>query len=79
MKHGKIITVFGSLEFQRQMILQSELLKQAGYDVSEVIYPGKITDNATEDVKRQILHRHPIDKSDGIFVVNVNGYIDEFT
>ena len=78
---AKVITVCGSLKFQDEMMRQSDLLERAGNCVLSVVYPSQALDLYTpEDNERfAALHFQKIRMSDGIFVVNVGGYVGEST
>lgn len=79
---ANVITICGSLKFMEEIIKQSEKLELEGNCVLSIIYPTKTDkDSYTEEQLKLlgILHKQKIDMSDGIFVVNVNGYIGEST
>lgn len=81
MKRAKIITMCGSLRFQKEIMEEAERLELAGNCVLSVIYPSKAKELYTE-AKLEVLkklHRQRIDMSDAVYVVNVGGYIGEST
>ena len=73
----KVVTVCGSMRFQRQMIeLATELETEKGYCVLQPLY--NFGDKALGESELQKLakaHYKKIDISDAIFVVNAGGYI----
>ncbi|MCL2479322.1 MAG: hypothetical protein FWF22_07460 [Treponema sp.] len=75
----KIITVCGSLKFTEEMKYYAEKLELEGNCVLTIIYPTKDKEKYTPDELHllQMAHYKKIDISDGIFVVNKNGYIGE--
>ena len=81
MAKAKVITVCGSLKFQKEMIFWSDQLELDGYCVLSVVYPAKEKADYTEAEIAQFgrMHFQRIAMSDGIFVVNVGGYIGEST
>ncbi|HCE34210.1 MAG TPA: hypothetical protein DEQ88_02415 [Clostridiales bacterium] len=79
MKKSKIITLCGSLKYLKKMWEVAENLSlEKGYAVIGVI-PHVIDRPLTEDeiLTLKLLHKEKIAISDGIFVVNVNGYIGD--
>ena len=81
MQRAKVITVCGSLRFQKELIEESELLELAGNCVLSVVYPSKAMELYTKEDLDMFskLHYQKIDISDTIYVVNVDGYIGEST
>lgn len=78
----KIITVCGSLRFQKEMIEISEKLELAGNCILAPIYPTNPDKDAYTDEEVLVLdkmHKEKIKLSDAILVVNVNGYIGNST
>lgn len=78
----RIITVCGSLKFQKEMMEISEKLELQGNCVLTPIYPTKSDNNAyTEDEILMLgkMHKEKIKLSDAILVVNVGGYIGDST
>ena len=77
----KIITMCGSLEFQKEMMKVAEKIALDGYCVLTPVYP------VSEDIKRtkeQLIklkeaHFKRIELSDAILLVNINNYIGEST
>ncbi len=78
----KIITVCGSLRFQKEILETAERLELQGNCVLAPIYPVRQGENAyTEEelFTLNAMHREKIKLSDAIFVVNVDGYIGSST
>lgn len=84
MDKAKVITICGSLKFEREMKREAERLELEGNCVLSVIYPGSESFNKDDYTSEQgnlfdKLHKQRIDMSDAIFVVNVDGYIGSST
>lgn len=82
MKKAKIITICGSLKFEKEIMKYTEKLALEGNCVLSIVYPTSDNQNLYTDELRDllgILHKQRIDMSDAIFVVNVNGYIGNST
>lgn len=80
MKDAKVITICGSLKFQKEIMKVSEQLELEGNCVLSIIYPtGEVKDKFTKEEIQLLgeLHKQKIRMSDAIFVVNVNGYIGD--
>lgn len=78
----KIITICGSLKFQKEMIEIAEEMELKGNCVLSVIYPTKEDKDAYTEEEHLMLdkmHKEKIKLSDAILVVNVGGYIGEST
>jgi len=78
----KIITVCGSLKFQKEIMEISEKLELDGNCVITPIYPtGSDKDAYTEEQVLMLdkMHKEKIKLSDCILVVNVNNYIGSST
>lgn len=78
----KIITICGSLKFQKEMIEISEKMELKGNCVLPVIYPTKEDKDAytkEELLMLDKMHKEKIKLSDAILVVNVGGYIGNST
>ncbi|MBP3840543.1 MAG: hypothetical protein IK997_00285 [Bacilli bacterium] len=77
----KIMTICGSLKFQKEMMEMAEKMALDGYCVLTPIYPVSnnlnITDNQLKYLKEA--HFKRIELSDIILVMNVNNYIGEST
>lgn len=81
-KTMKIITVCGSLRFQREMMERSEKLELEGNCVLSPVYPAREGKDAYTEAEISMLnqmHREKIKLSDAIFVVNVGGYLGDST
>ena len=77
----KIITVCGSLKFQKEMMIIAEKMALEGNCVLTPVYPTKENNSRTEEqiLKLKEEHFKKIEMSDAIFVVNVNNYIGTST
>lgn len=77
----KIITLCGSIKFQKEMMIVAEKLALKGNCILTPTYPVidnlEITEEQTSMLKEE--HFKRIELSDAIFVVNVNGYIGNST
>lgn len=77
----KVITICGSLKFQKEMMVVAEELALEGYCVLTPIYPIsgtlKRTDEQLEKLKEE--HFKKIELSDLIYVINKDNYIGEST
>ena len=77
----KIITLCGSLKYQKEMMIIAEKMALEGHCILTPIYP---TLKNIERTKEQLLklkesHFRKIELSDAILVVNVNNYIGDST
>ncbi len=88
MERAKVITICGSVKFEKQMGKEAERLQLEGNCVLTcvltVISPGSSESNKNKYTQEQYdlfmkLHKQKIAMSDAIFVVNVNGYIGNNT
>ncbi len=78
----KIITVCGSLRFQKEMMEITEKMELEGNCMLSVIYPTKEDKDAYTEKEAEMLdkmHKEKIKLSDAILVVNVNDYIGSST
>lgn len=77
----KIITVCGSLKFEKELKFWAEKLTLAGNCVLSIIPPTKDVTSYTQMQRESFakVHRKRIDLSDAVFVVNKNGYIGKNT
>lgn len=77
----KVITITGSMKFARQMKdIARKLEDQKGYCVLQPIYHNKklkLTIEELENVHAGLMKK--IDLCDALYVVNIGGYIGEFT
>lgn len=74
----KVITICGSMKFQKEMVEVAQKLElENGYVGIQCIY-GLHPDQIDRE-KIGKLHYKRIDISDAIYVVNVNGYLGEST
>lgn len=77
----KIITLCGSLKFQKEMMIIAEKMALEGYCVLTPVYPVSENMKRTEEqlIKLKEAHFKKIELSDTILVVNVNNYIGNST
>lgn len=77
----KIITLCGSLEFQKEMMTVAEKMALEGYCILTPVYPVLENMKATEEqlIKLKEAHFKRIKLSDAILVVNINNYIGDST
>ena len=77
----KIITLCGSLEFQKEMMKVAEKIALDGYCVLTPVYPVLENIERTEEqlIKLKEAHFKRIELSDAILVVNINNYIGDST
>lgn len=77
----KIITLCGSLKFQKEMMIIAEKMALEGYCILTPVYP--VSENmervAKQLIKLKETHFKRIELSDAILVVNVNNYIGKST
>ena len=77
----KVITLCGSLKFQKDMMIVAEKMALEGNCILTPVYPilenCKRTDEQLEKLKQA--HFKKIDLSDAILVINVNNYIGNST
>lgn len=74
----KVITLCGSLRFKDEMMKVAMDLELQGNCVLTPIYPISEDKDAFTDEEAHILdqmHRHRIDLSDMVYIVNKDGYI----
>jgi hypothetical protein len=72
----KVVTICGSMRFEKEMMEISRELEMKDICVLQCIYGFK---NLSEEEISKLarLHYKKIDISDGIYVVNIGGYIGE--
>lgn len=77
----KIVTICGSMRFQKEMVkVAEELESKNGYCVLQPVYNSGGNFLSEEALIRLAkAHYKKIDLSDAIFVVNVGGYIGQST
>ena len=77
----KIITLCGSLKFQKEMMTVAEKMALEGYCILTPVYPVLENMKVTEEqlIKLKEAHFKRIELSDAILVVNINSYIGEST
>ena len=77
----KIVTLCGSLKFQKEMMTTAEKMALAGYCILTPVYPVIENVERTEKqlIKLKEEHFKRIELSDAILVVNVNNYIGNST
>lgn len=78
-----VINLSGSTRFKNQFLEAQKRLTLAGNIVISVGLFGHSGDDEvwTEGTKEMLddMHKHKIDMADGIYVINVNGYIGSST
>ena len=77
----KIITLCGSLKFQKEMMIVAEKIALEGNCILTPVYPVSENMERTEEqlIKLKEAHFNRIELSDAILVVNVNDYIGNST
>lgn len=77
----KIITLCGSLKFQKEMMMVAEKMALEGNCILTPVYPVLENIERTEDqlIKLKEAHFKRIELSDAILVINVNNYIRNST
>lgn len=75
----KTFTICGSMRFEKEMQEIAYYLEtQKGYNVLPCIYVVAGNEPPLEDLKAlELAHYQKIDISDGIYVLNIGGYIGE--
>ena len=77
----KIITLCGSLKFQKEMMIVAEKMALEGNCILTPVYPILEKVEKTEEQMTQLKEAHfkRIELSDAILVVNINNYIGKST
>lgn len=77
----RIVTLCGSLKYQKKMMKIAEMMTLEGYCILTPIYPITSGTERTEEeiIKLKKSHFKKIELSDAILVVNINNYIGEST
>ena len=77
----KIVTLCGSLKYQKEMMKLAEMMTLEGYCVLTPVYPTSNNIKRTEEEMTKLKESHfkKIELSDAILVVNINNYIGEST
>lgn len=77
----KIVTMCGSLKFQKLMMEVAEKMARKGFCVLTPVFPVLENDPITEEQlqKMKVAHFKRIELSDAILVVNANHYIGNST
>lgn len=77
----KIITLCGSLRFQKEMMEVAEKMALKGNCILTPVYPVLENSKRTEEQMQKLKEAHfkRIELSDAILVVNVNNYIGNST
>lgn len=75
----KTFTICGSMRFEKEMQEIAYYLEtKKGYNILQCIYVVTGSEPTSEDLKAlELAHYHKIDISDGIYVLNIGGYIGE--
>ena len=77
----KVITLCGSLKFQKEMMIVAEKMALEGNCILTPVYPTLDNIERTEEqlIKLKEAHFKRIELSDAILVINVNNYIGNST
>lgn len=77
----KVITLCGSLKFQKEMMIVAEKMALEGNCILTPVYPTLDNIERTEEqlIKLKEAHFKRIELSDAILVVNINNYIGNST
>ena len=77
----KIVTICGSLKFQKEMMKVAEKIALEGYCILTPVYPVLDNIKRTEEQLTNLKEAHfkRIELSDAILVVNVDNYIGNST
>ena len=77
----KVITICGSLKFQKEMMVITEKLSLNGNCILTPVYPilEKLEKTEEELQKLKKVHLKKIELSDAIYVINKDNYIGEST
>ena len=77
----KIITLCGSLKFQKEMMIVAEKIALEGNCIFTPVYPVIENSERTEEQMKRLKEAHfkKIELSDAILVINKNNYIGEST
>ncbi len=75
----KTYTLCGSMRFEKEMQeIAYSLETQKGYNILQCIYVVDGNEPTPEDLQKlELAHYQKIDISDGIYVLNIDGYIGE--
>ncbi len=75
----KTYTLCGSMRFEKEMKEIAYYLEtQKGYNILQCIYVKGGNEPKPEELQKlELAHCHKIDISDGIYVLNIGGYIGE--
>jgi len=75
----KTYTICGSMRFEKEMQEIAYYLEtRKGYNILQCVYAVAGNEPSKEDLKAlELAHYQKIDISDGIYVVNIGGYIGE--
>ena len=77
----KIITLCGSLKFQKEMMIVAEKIALEGNCIFTPVYPVIENSERTEEQMKRLKEAHfkKIELSDAILVINKNNYIGDST
>lgn len=77
----KIITLCGSLKFQKEMMIVAEKMALEGNCILTLVYPTLENLKRSEEQLQKLKEEHfkRIELSDAILVINVNNYIGNST
>lgn len=80
MLKGKTLTLCGSIRFMDKILEVHEQLELEGYVVIGIVQHVMERPYTTEEEELlDVIHKKKIDMADGIYVVNVGGYIGNST
>ncbi len=76
----KVVTICGSLRFQKEMMEEAKKMARKGLCVLTPVYPVLKKEKTQEELEKlKEEHFRKIELSDAIFVVNKNNYIGKST
>lgn len=77
----KIVTLCGSLKFQKEMMEVAEKMARKGFCVLTPVFPVLENDPITEEQLQKMKEAHfkRIELSDAIYVINKDNYIGQST
>lgn len=75
----KTLTICGSMRFENEMrLIAYDLETRRGYNVLQCVYAPEGASISVEELSRlEKAHYRKIDISDGVYIVNIDGYIGE--
>lgn len=75
----KTLTMCGSMRFEKEMrSIAYDLETKCGYSILQCVYAPAGTSISTKELKSlEKAHYRKIDISDGVYIVNIDGYVGE--